>query len=193
MWRLRAIIYTEVLVTPEIIENETFIYSIITVNKTNTENGDLIQPNQRYLDITYKLEALDIQEVFAVLYEELNCFIDKIVFLTYGKAIVQSIISICPNKIKINQPFEIAFPHFSKHRKTDSLNLNECQINTELNDTNQRLIRLIRNGINTISIEDRFLNFYTVLEEIARNESQEIIFNVCTNTNSELLCRIFHT
>lgn len=186
MWRLRAIIYTAVLVNPDVIENENFIYSIIPVNNSNTENGDLIQPNYRYLDIKYKHIEIDIHDGFAILYEELNCFVDKVVFLTYGEAIIVNIISICPNKVNIAEPFEIAFPHISIVRKTVSLNLSDCQINNELNDTNQRLIRLIRNGINTVSIEDKFLNFYTVLEEIARNESQEIIHNVCNNCQTKV-------
>ena len=186
MWRLRAIIQTEVIVEPDTIESSTCIFKLFEINDSNMLDGNLAPKNIRYLDIFYKNKAEDIFDAFAVLYEELNLFIDKIALITYGQSYYLKIISISPNKVNFNEPFEIAFPHIAKNRKTRNLNLYDLQLENELSFENHRLIRLLRNGLNTSSSEEKFLNYYTILEEIARNDSEEMIINTCDKCGNKV-------
>jgi acetyltransferase-like isoleucine patch superfamily enzyme len=142
MWRLRTILRTEVIVEPDVIENNNYIYKLF---KIRDSNGNLIGENIRFLDIIYKNKIDDIFDAFAILYEELNLFIDKIAFITYGCVFCDSIVSICPDKVSINEKFEIAFHDFSKKRKTKNFNLNYLKDYNELSFENKRLIRLFRN------------------------------------------------
>jgi hypothetical protein len=179
MWRLRTVIQTEVIIEPDTIENSNCIFRLFEMNESNTLDCNSIPKNIRYLDIIYKNKTENIFDAFAILYEELNVFIDRIALITYGQTLYTNILSIGPNRVVVNETFEIAFPHFSKIRKTKNLNINSLRIEDELTFENQRLLRLFRNGINTNSTEEKFINYYTALEEIARIESDEMIINTC--------------
>lgn len=181
MWRLRTIIKTEALLSIGETENKTVKYKIYPINNRNTENGNTVPENFRYCDVFLKIETTDIDEAFAILYNETNNFLDRISMVSYGLALLQSIYSICPESVKNGQEFDIALPQFSTNRKTNQINLENLNYKSEISPEQQRWIRLIRNGLNSSSEEDKYINYYSLLEEIARFESEEYIITKCTN------------
>lgn len=187
MWRLRTAIRSEVVIEIGEFSTSQVKVNVFAINKENTENGDTIPPNIRYCDI-YLLDdnKKDIFEAFAFLYDEINNILDRVSLASYGWATIHSILSIAPDKVKPKEEFEIAFPQFSTHRKTVNLDLENIKSGIEINFTQQRWGRLLRLGLNASSEEEKFICYYSLLEEIAREESSEFIINTCGNCGAQV-------
>ena len=78
MWRLRAIIETEVELIPGIIEVQGDKYRIFEISNENTEGGDSFSQNIRYCDVVGSDNTADIVEAFSSLYDKLNIFLDRV-------------------------------------------------------------------------------------------------------------------
>lgn len=179
MWRLRSEIYTEVVIEPEKIENANIIIKVSTFSDLLSENGNSIPANFRLCDIYLKNEENDLLEAFSILYNELNCFIDRLSFVSYCQASLQNIISISPDIVKLGEIFEIAVPQANQIRKTNNILLSKLNYDKPLNPQYRRLERLMRLGLNSFSEEEKYLSYYSLLEEIANNESTEYIETTC--------------
>ena len=64
-------------------------------------------------------------------------------------------------------------------RKTKRVSLDSLNLDEKNDDKLLQLQRLLRLGLNSISEEEKYINFYSLLEEIARSESTEYIENIC--------------
>lgn len=186
MWRLRTVIKSEVVIEPGEIITPQAKFSVFSVNNANTANGDTIAANMRYCDVFLNGSVVNILEAFAFLHNEINNFLDRISLSSYGWASIQNILSIGPDKVKPNDKFEIAIPQFIIHRKTANLDLSNLKSNVELNSSQQRWVRLLRLGLNASSEEEKFICYYSLLEEIAREESAEFIVNTCKKCSAEV-------
>lgn len=186
MWRLRTIIESEVIIEPGESVSPDVIFRIFEINEENTENGSSVPANFRYCDALLFDSVKEIFEAFALLYNELHCFLDRISLASYGKSSIKSILSIAPEIVKPNEEFDIAFPQFTTNRKTINLKLVDLKYNIELESEQQRWIRLLRLGLNAISEEEKYINNYSLLEEIARVESSDFIINTCANCKHEV-------
>jgi hypothetical protein len=186
MWRLRTVIKSEVVIEIGDFTTSHVRFNVFAINKENTLNGEAIPPNMRYCDVLLFDNMTDILDAFAFLYNEINGFLDRVSLASYGWASIHDILSIAPDKVKPNEEFEIAFPQFSINRKTINLNLSNLKSKVELNFSQQRWARLLRLGLNASSEEEKFICYYSLLEEIAREESSEFIVNTCKNCNTQV-------
>lgn len=181
MWRLRTVLKFEVIVSPGEIESSTAIFKIFPIDSTNTDSVQKIPETIRYCDALLKQDLDDIYEAFALLYNEVNSFLDRLSLVSYGSGEIVQIFSICPFSVLPGQEFEIAIPQFSTHRKTRPIELESLHLESEFTPEQQRWSRLLRNGLSSSSEEEKYINYYSLLEEIARQESEEYIVTKCTN------------
>lgn len=181
MWRLRTVLQFEVFVSIGKIESSEAIFKIFPINNTNTDNAQDIPETVRYCDALLKQKVDDIYEAFALLYNELNNFLDRITLVSYGSGTIVQIFSICPASISPGHEFDIAIPQFSTQRKTKAVLLESLNLKSEFTPEQQRWTRLLRNGLNSSSEEEKFINYFSLLEEIARQESEDYIITKCTN------------
>lgn len=182
MWRLRTVVKSEVVVSIGEAESLDAIFKIFPIDNTNTENAQDISETVRYCDALLKQEVDDIYEAFALLYNELNNFLDRISLVSYGSVTIVQIFSICPDSILAGHEFDIAIPQFSTQRKTKAIQLESLHLKSVFSPEQQRWTRLLRSGLNSSSEEEKFINYYSLLEEIARQESEEYIVTKCTNS-----------
>lgn len=186
MWRLRVIIESEVIIETGAFKDAHVVFSVFEINNKNTKNGNSIPPNLRYCDIVLSDEVKDIFEAYALLYDKLNSFLDRLSLASYGKSAINSVLSIAPKSVSSNEKFEIAFPQYKIERKTINIKLPSLKYDTEITPEQQRWERLLRLGLNAISEEEKYISYYSLLEEIARNESSEFIVNTCENCQHEI-------
>lgn len=179
MWRLRAIIETEVELIPEIAETNGEKYRIFEINDKNTKGGNSVPPNIRYCDVIGSGSTSDIVEAYSSLYDKLNKFLDRISLVSYGKAVYRTILSVTPVSVRHNESFEIAIPQFMLKRETKKVGLNSLNLGEMVGDNLLRFQRLLRLGLNSNSEEEKYISFFSLLEEIARAESTEYIENEC--------------
>lgn len=185
MWRLRAEIYTESIVIQSKIENDSFIIRVTEFTDENSNKGSYAPANYRLLDIFLVKEEKDILEAFAVLYNEMNCFIDRLSYVSYGNAYVYKLISITPNLVEFGDFFELAVPRANLMRKTKNIRLSDLNFNKSVSIENRRWERLLRIGINSKSEEEKYISYYSLLEEIARLECKENIVTTCKKCEHE--------
>ncbi len=181
MWRLRTIIESEVIIELGESKDSHVTFRIFEVNDQNTKNGSLTSPRLRYCDALLSDDVKDIFEAFALLHNKLNCFLDRLSLVSYGKSGINNILSIAPESVKPNEEFEIAFPQITINRKTINIKLSDLKYDIEVTPEQQRWERLLRLGLNATSEEEKYISYYSLLEEIARNESNESIVTTCTN------------
>lgn len=186
MWRLRAIIKSEVEINPGEIQASGVAYNIFKIDEGNTLGSGNIPPTVRYCDIKIPSDTSDILEAFATLYDKLNTLLDRVALVSYGKTFVQNILSVTPASVCPNEIFQIAIPQFMFERKTKNLSLDSLGIGGGINDCYLRLERLMRLGLNAASEEEKYINYYSLLEEIARSESEDYIKNICKNCQHEV-------
>ena len=184
MWRLRTRIQSEVIIEPGELEEAPVIFRVFEFNDQNAVNGSSTPSNLRYCDVFWNDEK-DIFEAFAHLENGLNKFLDRISLVSYGKSARHSILSIAPESVKPDEKFDIAFPQWSTNRKTINIRLPDLKYSSEITSEQQRWERLLRLGLNAISGEEKYINYYSLLEEIARYESTEFIVNKCRNCKHE--------
>jgi len=186
MWRLRVTIESEVIIDIGNFKDPHVIFRIFEINDKNTKDGNLAPPNLRYCDILLQDDVGDIFEAYAFLYDKLNSFLDRLSLVSYGKSAIHSVLSIAPKSVSPNEEFEIAFPQYKTDRKTISINLSDLKYDNEITPEQQRWERLLRLGLNANSEEEKCISYYSLLEEIARNESSEFIVNTCKNCQHEV-------
>jgi len=181
MWRLRTVLEFEVIVSPGEIESSTAIFKIFPIDSRNTDSAQDIPKTIRYCDVMLRQDLDDIYEAFSLLYNEVNSFLDRLSVVSYGSGRIAHILSICPTSVFPGQEFDIAIPQFSIHRETRPIKLESLHLESEFTPEQQRWSRLLRNGLSSLSEEEKYINYYSLLEEIARQESEENIVTKCTN------------
>ncbi len=186
MWRLRTLIRSEIVIETGEFSTPQVEFKIFDVNKQNTENGENFPPTIRYCDVYLLDTQEDIFEAFAFLYDEVNNFLDRVSFTSYGWANILQILSIAPNKVAPNEEFDMALPQVDIYRKTINLNLINTKNEININFAQQRWLRLLRLGLNAYSEEEKFISYYSLLEEIAREESNEFILNICKKCGTQV-------
>lgn len=186
MWRLRTIIESDVLIEPGAISTPNVLVNIFKVDKANTTVGDDVPQTVRYCDITLRYEVPDISEAFAILYDQLHRLLDRISVVSYGGTMMHKILSVAPASIKPNEEFELAFPQLSANRKTKSIRMEWLKLGAGIDQTYQRLERLMRLGLSAISEEEKFISYYSLIEEIARNDSTEYIVTTCDSCKCQV-------
>lgn len=180
-WRLRAVIETEIVISPGQFNWESVTLKVFPINGENTQNGNHVPERVRYCDITWESNDCDVIDAFAFLSDKLEKFLDRYAMYSYGAAKLLEIKSVCPVSVRVGESFPIAIPQFSKNRKTKQVRLEEAGLDAEFSDEQDRWVRLLKNGLSSVSTEERFVCFYSLLEEIARLESKEYIITSCSN------------
>ena len=176
MWRLRVIIESEaILDLGEIKSNDV----LIKVFKMVDENNLDIDKRFRHLDFFLLKKENDIYSAYTFLYETLNEFLDRFSTISYGKTIIKEIISITKAKVDYGEIFELAFPQFRIRRKLSSINLNDLKFDKSIENNQKRWERLFRLGLNSNSPEEKYISYYSLLEEMAKFYSKEKILNEC--------------
>lgn len=147
------------------------------------KDGGKTPENFRFCDVL--ADAIDIESAFALLYKRLNDFLDRYSMVSYGKSNVHHIFSVCPHEVLIGEEFDLAIPQFTTERKTIPVRLDQLSLGIQITPEQQRWIRLMRNGLNSTSEEDRYLNLYSLLEEIAQQESEDFVIVKCNHCSKE--------
>ena len=178
-WRMRSVISSEVVINPSEVSYGDFTFRAFEINAGNTEGGEDVPATYRYCDAFMSHDGIEIGEAFSTLYDKLQGFLDRMSFVSYGQTFLRSILSICPASVRPEQEFQIALPQYSVERKTVPVTLDLTLPIAGLSSERERWIRLLRLGLNSASEEDRYISFYSLLEEVARLESQESIKNTC--------------
>lgn len=176
MWRLRVIIESEAILDLGEINSHDVL---IKVFKMVDENNLDIDKRFRHIDLFLLNKETDIYSAYAFLYETLNEFLDRFSMVSYGKSIIREIISITKDKVNFGEVFELALPQFSIGREVSSINLNDLKFNKNIEDIQKRWERLFRLGINSNSPEEKYISYYSLLEEMAKFYSKEKILNEC--------------
>ncbi len=176
MWRLRVIIESEaILDIGEINSNDVLIKVFKIVDNNNLD----IDKRFRHLDFFLLKEENDIYSAYTFLYETLNEFLDRFSTVSYGKTFIREVISITKDKVNYGEVFELALPQFSIGRELSSINLNDLKFNKDIEDNQKRWERLFRLGLNSNSPEEKYISYYSLLEEMAKFYSKEKILNEC--------------
>lgn len=186
MWRLRSTIESEVIVEPGEISTPNVVLNIFKVNTTGMPVGDDISQTATYCDITLRYEVLDISEAFAILYDQLNTLLDRVSVVSYGGAMIRKILSVAPASIKLDEEFEMAIPQHSANRTTNSIKLEWLKLGAGVDKIYLRLERLMRLGLNSISEEEKFISYYSLIEEIAKYDSTDYVINTCVKCNNQV-------
>lgn len=183
MYRLRTIIYSEIILSLGNTENETVKFNIRPIESQNSSDSKLNIDKYRHCDVISKIDIPDIDEAFVLLYNELNNFLDRFSMISYGIVKNYKIISISPETVKPGEEFVLALPQYTTSRKTLAISLDELNLNIKIKPEQERWLRLLRNGLNSFSEEEKYINYYSLLEEIARVECTEYIITKCNNPN----------
>ena len=183
---MRSIIESEVEIEPGKISTQGIEFNIYEITGENMHDGEGIPNTVRYCDVVLSGEVKDIFEAFAILYDKLNTLLDRISVVSYGKSFMRDILSVVPASIKPNETFEIAIPQFIIDRKTKNIPMSCLGLSSEVDKNSQRLERLMRLGLNSTSEEEKYINYYSLLEEIARSDSDDYIINICANCNHKV-------
>ena len=183
MWRMRTIIWSEVNITPSEVKHGNVEFRVFEINEENTEGGNCISASHRYCDAFLADENITIDEAFSLLYDRLQGLLDRLSLISYGQSYLKTILSICPATVSVGQEFQIAIPQYRLERKTVPASLDLTLPLANLSDASERWIRLLRFGLNSASEEDRYISYYSLLEEVARAEGTEKIATICINCN----------
>lgn len=183
-WIAKYLINTEALLQIGETKVGECIYKVASINGLNFFGHIETIDNFRLIEIIFEKKETDsIEDAYIKGQDFIDEFIDRFCFISYSSAIVNQCVSVSKESVKLNEEFEIIYVHYFKQRKLNNIDLNK--IDFQLNDQQKRYLRLLRSGILATNFEEKLLNFFTVLEQIALEESKETIKNTCSNCGNE--------
>lgn len=177
MWRLRVIIESEAVIE---LGEINFDNVLIKVKKIVDENQNNVDNRFRHCDLLLLTQEKDINSAYAYLHEILNTFLDRLSVISYSKSSVKEIISITKNEVTYGEEFELALPQFMIERDVSSVTLSDLNLDNRIEKKQKKWERLFRLGLNTESHEEKYISYYSLLEEMAQFYSDEKVITQCT-------------
>ncbi|MFV8353005.1 hypothetical protein [Flavobacterium sp. XS2P14] len=178
-WRIKYIIETEA-----VLQLGTINFKNSTVVNVLDCNYFGLNENSRVIEIILKSEVANtIEDAYITGLDTIEELLDRFCLISYSKAVIRTLLSVTKEKVKPNEEFYLIQNIFTITRDLNTVNLDELMFETS--ETNQKYIRLLRFGINSNSSEDKLLKHFSLIEQIAENESTETIKVKCQNCGND--------
>lgn len=183
-WIAKYLVNTEAVLNLGETNINECTYRTISINGLNFFGHIETIDNFRLVEIVFpKKDSDTIEDAYITGQDYIDEFIDRFCFISYSAAFQTQCISVSQEQVKLNEEFEIIYVHYFKQRKLNNIDLEK--INFQLDEKQNRYLRLLRSGILASTQEEKLLNLFTVLEQIAREESLETIKNTCLKCGNE--------
>jgi hypothetical protein len=177
-WSAKYLIYTEALLNIGEIKVNECIYRIISISGISFFGQIESNPNFRILEVIFEKKETDtIEDAYIKGLDYLDEFIDRFFFISFSSAFPTQCISVSKECVDLNEVFEIFYIHYYRDRVLNNIDVDK--INFLLDEKQKRYLRLLRSGLLDDDYEKKLLNLFTVLEQIAFEESKETIKNTC--------------
>jgi hypothetical protein len=110
--------------------------------------------------------------------------IDRISLIGYCEARILGLISVCKEQVAPEEDFAIIQMNYFKERWVN--NIKPEQLLFQTSEKNERYLRLLRDALNTPSLEEKLLRYFSLIEQIAQDESSETIKQTCGECGHEI-------
>lgn len=123
-----------------------------------------------------------IKDAFYYSIDRLNEFLGRISIITNAPIVNREILSICPMRVAAREEFDMLIPadfsHDATPVKVGPSDL-EAFVKAENNRFYKEAIRQVATALNSDSIEEKFLLYFSAFERVAESESTEKLYIVC--------------
>lgn len=182
-WRIRAICTFDVsLQTGEYEHNSS------TVRVSQLPQNP-VPPNQLLLDLFIEAES-DIlaTEIFVRGYDILNEFLDRVALAGCSPAVLNDILSAVPTEVAFGEEFDLANSYAVVDQGSPIVTPKDLALVhwKEPDSLCSRTFRLLRLALSAPTVEEHYLKLYSVLEQIAEEETTERILQKCPNCKHEV-------
>lgn len=119
--------------------------------------------------------------------DKMNEFVSQLSAITFSAASILKFVSICPIKVNKGDEFPMILSDFDFDRSnTLVLSSDLINLSSEKDDEKKNgLLYMIREAVNSQSLEQKFLNYFAALDAIATIETTEKIKNTCKQCGHE--------
>lgn len=188
IWRTRIVIFSDAnLEQGEYSIGEARIV-VKEINSDNFANPKEYTDKHKFVEIFYpKKDDEEVYQYYIRIHDLIDEFIDLICLVGYANAYMTYFISSCPAKVKIGDKFHIALRQVSVSKKLNPIKQTDLDFVKEIDEDSylKTVLRFFRNGFNATSNEDKLLMYFSALERIAENESDETIKRKCNKCGNE--------
>ena len=183
-WIAKYLINTEAILNLGETTINDCTYRSISIKGLNYFGNIEDVDNFRLIEIIFKKEESDtIEDAYVKGQDYIDEFIDRFCFISFSGAFQVQCISVSKEYVKLNEEFEIIYTHCYKQRTLNNIDI--VKINFQLDEKQKRYLRLLKSSILATNYEEKLLNIFTVLEQIAIEESEETIKNTCAKCGNE--------
>lgn len=177
-WRIKYLIETEA-----ILESGSVDFKEVKIIITQTPSSP-INPHQKIIEILITEEqSSTIEDAYVMGIDIIEEFLDRFCLISYSQAFITTLISVCKEQVKPEEEFEFIQMQYLKERKLNKINPNDLLFKSD--ESSDKYLRLLRYGMTSFSQEEKLLRYFSLLEQIAQNESEETIKKKCSNCEME--------
>lgn len=130
-----------------------------------------------------KLDFPAIEDAFYYSIDRLNEFLGRISIIANAPIINKKILSICPMRVPAREEFDMLIPaEFSYDTTPVTVNPADLEGFVKANENRyyKEAIRQVATALNSDSIEEKFLLYFSAFERVAEAESKEILYSTCS-------------
>lgn len=182
-WIAKYIIKSEAILNIGNITIEKCTYKIFSLKEMPFFDSIQNDEHYRLIELTFENNKDSIENAYIRGQDYIDEFIDRFSFISYSFALQVQCISVSKEFVKVNEKFDVIFTHYFKNRRLNSINPEKLSF--KIDELQKRYIRLLRSAILALSYEEKLLRYFTVLDQIAIEESEETIKNVCKKCGNE--------
>ncbi|MEJ8817791.1 hypothetical protein [Lacibacter sp. H407] len=178
-WRTRFVLYSKAELEDELYGVRDNIIRIVSDKKFSHPYyiADVFIKKNQFDDIRKSMYySIDI----------INEFVSQVAVISYGECDLIEIISTTPYIVKPGIPFEMLLVQGDFHLKKIQIFRADIKSYSARSDKLKyvNLLTIIKDAINAESLETKFINYFSVLDYVAQQETTEMVFLECKNCNS---------
>ena len=172
-WRARYIINTEAILA---LGNTQFKEATINILAPPFEG---VGEQTRLVEILLDLNLFPtVEDAYVRAMDIVEELLDRFCLVSYSQAYIHAFVSVCKEKVKVEEEFEIVQMLYFKNRSLNEVSLQSLIFS--VGEKEEAYIRLLRLGITSQSQEQKLLKYFSLLEQIATSESTENITKTCS-------------
>lgn len=170
-WRARFALRTEAVLT---LGNVLFKKIPISILPAPIDGAG---ENQRLVEILLDPNTCPtIEDAYVLALDTIEELMDRFCLVSYSQA-TYSLISVCKEKVNVEEEFDVIQFNYFKERTLN--NISPESLTFDAGEIEEGYMRLLRLGLIAESQEQKLLKYFSLLEQVATNESKENIIKKC--------------